>query len=79
MGAAPGNAKAATEVELADANFAVLVLLPERVHELHLGGKQRAYTYTLEGAASEGQGESGVLSNAAVGAGTSWNVTEVNP
>ena len=62
------------EVALRDACFAVLVLLPDAVHELHLGGKQRAYAYALEGGAATPADR---LRHA--GAGTSWSVLEVNP
>lgn len=36
------------EPPLSEANFALVVVLPERVDELHLGGKQRRVLYTLE-------------------------------
>lgn len=78
---------AAGDVPLEDANFAVLVVVPDAVHELHLGGKQRAYKYSL---LSEGRGadeeshqagsrdtHGGPFGHVA-GAGA-WTTVEVNP
>ena len=81
---APVPVKAcATDVELKEANFAVLVLLPETVHELRLGGKQQAYVYSLKPALKDDfnhitpGARLGPLTHA--GPGTIWSVCEVNP
>ena len=64
----------AGEIALADANFCVLLVVPHRVDELRLGGKQRRTLYTLE---RDERG--GAAGGALAPLGTSWQVQDVNP
>ena len=52
----------------------MLLVVPHRVDELRLGGKQRRTLYTLE--RDEGGGAAG---GALAPLGTSWQVQDVNP
>ena len=59
---------------LDDAHFAVFIVIPETVDELHLGGRQRRYIHRLEG--GEPDGSQGPL---CLPEGAAWTTTEVNP
>jgi hypothetical protein len=65
----------AGEIALGDANFCVLLVVPHRVDELRLGGKQRRTLYTLEQDLERGGAAGGALAPL----GTSWQVQDVNP
>lgn len=64
-------------VSLDDANFAVILVFPEVVDELHLGGKQKRYMYTATGALPGGCIEGTELLSWIGHA--AWNVEDVNP
>mmetsp|Transcript_51561 Transcript_51561/g.167386 ORF Transcript_51561/g.167386 Transcript_51561/m.167386 type:complete len:381 (-) Transcript_51561:109-1251(-) len=65
-------------IRLADANFGLLVVIPEFVDELRLGGNQRRLRYALEGApTSSARGGTSVWSP--WHPSSSWTVEEVNP
>ena len=74
------------EPTLDEANFALVVVLPERVDELHLGGKQRRVLYTLDGFGKDVSGESRQVDAQTSGAAqlsqhakTRWRQQVVNP
>ena len=69
---APGEI--AEEIALGDAHFCVVLVVPHRVDELRLGGKQRRTRYTLE-RDEHGHASAGALAPL----GTSWQVQDVNP
>lgn len=79
-GIAPG---ADAEPTLEEAHFALVVVLPERVDELHLGGKQRRVMYTLEGAGADDSRNSQLAASStgllAQHAKTRWRQQAVNP
>ena len=68
------EAGGAAGVALGDANFCVLLVVPHRVDELRLGGKQRRTLYTLE---RDERGSASVGALAPLGG--SWQVQDVNP
>ena len=60
-------------VSLSEAHFRLVVVVPHRVDELRLGGKQKRTLYTLKDEApGAGEGPLALL-------GTEWNVEDVNP
>ena len=59
-------------VSLSEANFRLMVVVPHRVDELRLGGKQKRTMYTLSEAPGAGEGPLALL-------GTEWKVEDVNP
>ena len=67
------EASDAVSIALADTNFCVLLVVPHRVDELRLGGKQQRTLYTLE----RDQRDSGA--GALALPGTDWLVQDVNP
>ena len=73
-----GRAAAERPVELADAHFAVLIVAPERVDELHLGGRQKRLVYAIADDARRGGDEDGPLAGLPSG-GAAWRVERVNP
>lgn len=74
----PAAALTTDELSLDEANFALVVVLPERVDELRLGGKQRRVLYTLEQPQiSTGMMEGGDL--LAQHAKTQWRQEGLNP
>ena len=71
-GTAPGEV--APEIALGDAQFCVVLVVPHRVDELRLGGKQRRTRYTLE-RDERGHASAGALAPL----GANWQVQDVNP
>ena len=55
---APPPSKARAPLPFSEANFAVVLLLPDRIDELRLGGRQKRFIHTLAGA-SPGDGDGG--------------------
>ena len=64
------------DLPLEEANFALVILLPERVDELHLGGKQRRVLYTLKQPEQQAHGFAALLAQHAK---TRWQQGAVNP
>eukprot|EP00928_Gymnodinium_smaydae_P092794 TRINITY_DN76729_c0_g1_i1.p1 TRINITY_DN76729_c0_g1~~TRINITY_DN76729_c0_g1_i1.p1 ORF type:complete len:301 (-),score=21.97 TRINITY_DN76729_c0_g1_i1:159-1061(-) len=64
----------AQEGKLRDANFCVLVVMPDRVDELHLGGNQKRLKYSLASFEKATSSE-GLLAKAS----GMWSVADVNP
>lgn len=72
------------DVDLADAHFALLLVLPERVDELRLGGNQKRNLYILEksdaaGSQADDEGGNGVASVLSHWHASSWRQAAINP
>lgn len=83
------TASQGTPIRLADANFGLLVVIPEFVDELRLGGNQRRLRYALEGAPTSRARDGtsawfpwrswSLLGVPRRHPSSSWTVEEVNP
>ena len=69
--------------ELADANFALLIVVPHTVDELRLGGQQKRYGYRATVADGGGSAESddgaGPPQNDVLASPGAWTAEEINP
>ena len=71
-------ASSEAELSLAKANFVLLIVLPDRVDELRLGGKQRRNLYTLEREIGEAPAQGGAA-QLARWSKTRWAQVATNP
>ena len=70
----------ARSVTLEEAHFALLIVVPHTVDELHLGGKQRRIIYTAAAPEEEGVAdESKFDDGSALRWPTEWSQVSVNP
>ena len=71
--------------ELADANFALLIVVPHTVDELRLGGQQKRYRYRATGCGADGGGSvesddgAGPPQNDVLASPGAWTAEEINP